>query len=419
MKHKLIKISKPIWYLLIFLFIVSGTIALVRYGQGFIYDREAGEIVSGGLVLLSSSPRGANIYLDGESNSRSPSRLRLPRGEYHIEMLRDGFRPWRKLIEVEPGRVVNAEYPILIPNAISTTTLFAFNSLEFITQSNDQELLAYVDDGSVFILGVGEDIAEELFILPEGFEGHSINDLKWSYDDTRLLVVTSDSDNNQHYFLVNVSDGDYQDVSSMTDEDLGELHPSRRGSRSLNSLSGGELRSVNANNGSNLTVELLAENVSAFTELGSNIYAVINQEVVLLSSDGNNQPIYSIKTGRSYDIYSSNYDNSPVLILHDLDNKQLSILRNIDGEVATRTLPVGLGKYVDLSPARQFILMNNGSNLYATYNLNTGKFSRFLMNSDLESMPNWYSNHHLLTIKSGSATIMEYDGANLEDIITA
>ncbi|MEX0934653.1 MAG: PEGA domain-containing protein, partial [Candidatus Saccharimonadales bacterium] len=258
MKHKLIKISKPIWYLLIFLFIVSGTIGLVRYGQGFIYDRETGEIVSGGLVLLSSSPRGADIYLDGESNSRSPSRLRLSRGEYHIEMLRDGFRPWKKLIEVEPGRVVNAEYSTLIPNAISTTTLFAFNSLEFITQSNDQELLAYVDDGSVFILGVGEDVAEELFILPKGFEGYSIDDLKWSYDDTGLLVVTSDSDNSQHYFLVNTSDGDHQDISSMTDEDLGELQPSKRGSRSLNSLSGGELRSVNVNNGSDLTVELLA-----------------------------------------------------------------------------------------------------------------------------------------------------------------
>ncbi|MEX0668112.1 MAG: hypothetical protein WD061_00005, partial [Candidatus Saccharimonadales bacterium] len=31
----------------------------------------------------------------------------------------------------------------------------------------------------------------------------------------------------------------------------------------------------------------------------------------------------------------------------------------------------------------------------------------------------WYSNHHLLTVKSGTATIMEYDGANAEDVIVA
>ncbi|MEX0668575.1 MAG: PEGA domain-containing protein, partial [Candidatus Saccharimonadales bacterium] len=408
MKHKLIKFSKPIWYLLIFLFIVSGTIGLVRYGQGFIYDREAGEIVSGGLVLLSSSPRGATIYLDGEPGSSSPHRLRLSRGTYHIEMQIDGFRPWSKLIEVEPGKVVNTEYPLLIPNAISTTTLFAFNDLELIAQSHNQESLAYVDDGLVFVLDAEADAAEEIFRLPEGFEDYSVNDLKWSYDDSRLLVTASNLDDNQHYFLINTSSGDYQDISSIADDNLGELDPSRQGLGVFNSLINDNLYRVSLDN-ETISVDLLAEDVSAFTELDDNIYAVINQEVVLINSsnnNANNHLIYSLEKDHSYNIYSSDYDNIPVLILHDLDNKQLTLLRNISGEVTTRTLPIGLASSITLSPNGNFILMNDDRNLYTTHDLNTGKSSRFLMDSDLDSLPQWYSNHHLLTVKSGTATIM-------------
>ena len=54
-------------------------------------------------IIVSSEPSGAEIHVDGRFDSSTPSKLLLPPGTHTINVLRPGFKPWQRIINVEPG----------------------------------------------------------------------------------------------------------------------------------------------------------------------------------------------------------------------------------------------------------------------------------------------------------------------------
>lgn len=54
-------------------------------------------------VTITSEPVGAEISVDGQFDSSTPSKLLLTAGEHTVQVSRPGFKPWERKITVEPG----------------------------------------------------------------------------------------------------------------------------------------------------------------------------------------------------------------------------------------------------------------------------------------------------------------------------
>jgi hypothetical protein len=105
-------------YIGILLFLSLGTLLVILYAKGYIFNFSEGEIgVSGtGLLAATSSPDGAGIYVNGNLTSATDNTINLSPGTYDIKISKSGYFPWQKKVVIEK-EVVTAIYALLIPNA--------------------------------------------------------------------------------------------------------------------------------------------------------------------------------------------------------------------------------------------------------------------------------------------------------------
>jgi hypothetical protein len=105
-------------YIITFLFLVIGTLAVILYGKGYAFNLGDGKIgISGtGLLAATSSPDGAGIYINGHLSSATDNTVNLPPGEYQIKISKSGYFPWEKNIKIEK-EVVSSAFALLIPIA--------------------------------------------------------------------------------------------------------------------------------------------------------------------------------------------------------------------------------------------------------------------------------------------------------------
>lgn len=109
-------------YVLIGLIVLLGTTILLYLSYGFGLDKN-GNVIQNGLVFLSSHPDGADIYINGQRNEKTNTRITLPAGSYTAEIRRTGYDSWKRAITVEGGSVERFDYPFLWPTQLATSTL--------------------------------------------------------------------------------------------------------------------------------------------------------------------------------------------------------------------------------------------------------------------------------------------------------
>ncbi len=110
--------KKLLVYFATFLFLILTTIGVIFYGKGYILDFEKGkiEISTNGLLAATSSPDGAGIYINGHLTSATNNTISLRPGEYEVEIVKEGYFPWKKKIKIEK-EVVSTAYALLFPRA--------------------------------------------------------------------------------------------------------------------------------------------------------------------------------------------------------------------------------------------------------------------------------------------------------------
>ena len=98
--------------------IILGTIIAVLYGRGYRLnsDDPKGTLLSGtGLLVVTSSPDGARVYVNNRLMTATDDTINLKPGEYHVKIQKDGYFPWEKRVKIEKEVVTKAPaalYPI-------------------------------------------------------------------------------------------------------------------------------------------------------------------------------------------------------------------------------------------------------------------------------------------------------------------
>lgn len=113
--------------LFLFLFLLLGTVIVVLYGKGYRLDLGHGEkpkISKTGLLVATSNPDGASVYINGNLTTATNNTLDLTPGEYDVKIEKEGYFPWEKKLKIQQELVTKADallYP-LAPKLESITT---------------------------------------------------------------------------------------------------------------------------------------------------------------------------------------------------------------------------------------------------------------------------------------------------------
>lgn len=100
------------------LFLLLATTAVILYGRGYrpLFDSGKLNIAGTGLLVATSKPDGASVFIDGHLTTATDNTINLAPGEYTVKIFKDGYFPWEKKLKVSKEVVSKAE-ALLFPKA--------------------------------------------------------------------------------------------------------------------------------------------------------------------------------------------------------------------------------------------------------------------------------------------------------------
>lgn len=110
-------LKKPTLRLVIFLstllFVVGGTILMIRYAQGY-RPTTTGTIKGTGLLSANSFPTAGEVYINDKLTTATDNTLNLDPGQYQVTIKKDGYHTWSKLLTIT-AELVTATNAQLFP----------------------------------------------------------------------------------------------------------------------------------------------------------------------------------------------------------------------------------------------------------------------------------------------------------------
>jgi hypothetical protein len=86
---------------------------LILRASGYVLNLKAKTIEKTGLIVISSDPKGALLYVNGKYKEKTPCTLNYLRpGLYHLKIEKEGYKDWEKTEQVEAGKYIKEE-PVL------------------------------------------------------------------------------------------------------------------------------------------------------------------------------------------------------------------------------------------------------------------------------------------------------------------
>ncbi len=103
---------------LIIVLLLTATFLVILYGTGYRFDLGGGkpDFFGTGLLVATSKPNGAQVFVNGHLTTATDNTLNLTPGTYTIRIFKDGYFPWEKKLKVEKEVVTKAD-ALLFPTA--------------------------------------------------------------------------------------------------------------------------------------------------------------------------------------------------------------------------------------------------------------------------------------------------------------
>lgn len=200
-----------IFFLGVFVFIAVGGIFLVQFAKGYRFDFGQKSLHPTGLLVATSSPDGAEIYIDGKLKSATNTTIYLTPDKYEVEIKKDGFQSWKKSLTVEAEMVTKAEawlFPI-VPNFQALTYTGAQNPLpspdsskvvyKVIAPKMPEKQGLWVIDLSELPFGISREPKQIVKNTPK--RDFARAQYSWSPDSRQIIVTFNQGTNTENYLL--------------------------------------------------------------------------------------------------------------------------------------------------------------------------------------------------------------------------
>lgn len=184
--------------------LIFATTVLVLYGRGYRPDFDGGKLnLSGtGLLVTTSRPDGAGVYINGHLTTATDNTINLSPGDYTIKIFKDGYFPWEKKLKIQKEVVTKAE-ALLFPTAPKLESITNIGIRNPVLDPSQTKLAYAVASQSarkngVYILDLSTRPILTLQsssnqIADDTFDLFSSSFFAWSPDGSQLIATTSAS----------------------------------------------------------------------------------------------------------------------------------------------------------------------------------------------------------------------------------
>src|SRR3989344_7583968 len=150
--------SKRFLFTIFSLIVIVGVAGLAVFlAKGYRYQSETGTFSGTGIISVTSIPDQASVYLDGHLTTATDDNITsLPPKTYKVRIVKEGYIPWEKDIEVSQGLV--SEIKATLFRSIPTIYPITYSGVDFALLSPDNLKLMY--------------------IIPNGLEGGAVAERK-------------------------------------------------------------------------------------------------------------------------------------------------------------------------------------------------------------------------------------------------
>lgn len=200
----------------IILFLVIATVSVVLYGKGYqiFLDKGKPGISQTGMLVATSTPDSAQVFIDGHLTTATPNTLNLPPGEYKVEIKLEGYFPWEKKVKIQKEVVTKAQ-ALLFPQAPKLESITAngtenpvidpsFTKIAYTvaSQSARKNGIYILDISSRPILTLKSASTQ---ITDDTTDLFSTSNIRWSPDGKQLLATISETERGTTTYLLDAS----------------------------------------------------------------------------------------------------------------------------------------------------------------------------------------------------------------------
>ena len=209
---------------LIILFLLIGTVLVVMFGKGYRFGFGGnGPILSGtGLLVTTSSPDGAQVFVNGHLTTATDNTINLAPGEYDIKIFKDGYFPWQKKITIKKEVVSKAD-ALLFPKAPKLESITNIGILNPVLDPSKTKIAYLVASQSAVKNGIYIlDMTSRPILTLQSASSQIVNDttdifsssaLLWSPDSKELLATIGKSLNTTYFLETSTLNQNPKDVT--------------------------------------------------------------------------------------------------------------------------------------------------------------------------------------------------------------
>src|SRR3989344_909147 len=177
-----------VFFIIVFLIV---TPLIVLYSQGYRYNFKRGKVQKTGILIMSSIPKSADIYLNNQlvTQNQTPARLeKLLPADYEIKLAKEGYHNWTKKLQLNENSTTFAEDVILWKNNWPIQ-LAPNNIIEWLASPDWQKAVFITPDRKIMALDLA---TKKFYELYQAGNDDNLKILSWSNTSKKILIEVGD-----------------------------------------------------------------------------------------------------------------------------------------------------------------------------------------------------------------------------------
>lgn len=417
---------------------------------GFSYKN--GVVIQNGMLYVSSSPSNATISLDGSQSGTTNKRFITEAGKYTINLTKTGYRPWSRTIDLAGGKVQRYDYPLLIPNQLTSSSILTLDGQPpMVTQSPNHRwlLIKAADDPLKFkLIDFSTPTSPVItnYSLPASVvsgtaagASEAWQTVEWSNDNQHVLLEHNFGD--QHEFImvditnpasslnleaafgagaspdeISLFNGNY-DQYWFYDEATHALSRANLSDKSITPYLDGVL-----------AYKTYADNIVLYATASG---AAAGQARILWHQGGQNYPITSVPLGASladYLLDLAQFNGDMYAVAGETSANAVTVYKNPIQQLGNHPnfvrpfwiMKLASPNYMKFSANAQFVLAENGKSVAVTNLFYHTGYSYELGGLDApQAHANWMDGYHLIYVNGGLVRIIDFNDLNPQSLVAA
>jgi hypothetical protein len=184
---KMTLIYRRITYSIFIIIFLIAAPTVILYTQGYRFNFEKGRIQKTGILVISSVPRRADIFLNGKKieNKTTPARLEniLP-ADYEIKLAKNGYHDWNKRLTVLENSSTFAEKILLWKNSLPSNIINQ-DFFDYEPSWDRQQAAIITGSHQLILMDFSQNKTRELADLKQYSSAKIIG---WSKSDKKIIL---------------------------------------------------------------------------------------------------------------------------------------------------------------------------------------------------------------------------------------